>query len=82
MHTKQERTCIACRKKNNQNEMIRISKINGVVAVEKSHSAFGRGAYICKNKDCVDLVIKKRLLNRAFKSNLDLEVYNQLGDYE
>ena len=82
MHTKQERTCIACRKKLNQNEMIRISKINGDITVEKSHSAFGRGAYICKNKDCVDLVIKKRLLNRAFKSNLDVEVYNQLGDYE
>ena len=82
MHTKQERTCIACRNKNNQNEMIRISKINGIITVEKKHSAFGRGAYICKNKDCVALVINKKLLNRAFKANLDADVYNQLGDYE
>ena len=82
MHKKQERTCVACRNKNNQNEMIRVSKINGIVAVEKKHTAFGRGAYICNKKECVDLVIKKKLLNRAFKANLDMEIYNQLGEYE
>jgi len=82
MHTKQERTCIACRNKNNQNNMIRVSKFNDVISLEKKHSAFGRGAYICNNKNCIDLVIKKKLLNRAFRSNLDLEIYNQLGEYE
>lgn len=82
MHTKNERTCIACRSKNQQNNMIRVSKFNGIISVEKKHSSFGRGAYICNSKDCVDLVIKKRLLNRAFKTNLDVEIYNQLGEYE
>ena len=82
MHIKQERKCIACRKSNHQNDMIRVSKFNNVVTIEKKHSPNGRGAYICKNKDCVDLVIKKRLLNRAFKSNLDSAIYNQLGEYE
>ena len=82
MHTKKERTCIACRRKKNQNDMIRVCKFNGIVIVEKQHSPFGRGAYICNSKDCVELVIKKRLLNRAFKANLDVEIYNQLGEYE
>ena len=82
MHTKKERTCIACRSKKNQNDMIRVCKFNGIISVEKHHSPYGRGAYICKSKNCVDLVIKKRLLNRAFKANLDVEIYNQLGEYE
>lgn len=82
MHTKQERTCIACRKKNCQKDMIRISKFNGTINLEKKHTAFGRGAYICNSKDCINLTIKKRLLNRAFKANLDVEIYNKLGEYE
>ena len=82
MHNKKERMCIACRSKKNQNDMIRVSKFNGNISVEKEHSPFGRGAYICNSKNCVDLVIKKRLLNRAFKANLDVEIYNKLGEYE
>lgn len=82
MHTKQERTCIACRKKCFQNDMIRIFRFNGVINIDKQHSQFGRGAYICNSKDCINLTIKKRLLNRAFKANLDVEIYNKLGEYE
>ena len=82
MHIKQERTCVACRKKNCQTNMIRISKFNGEFNIEKIHTANGRGAYVCNSKDCINLTIKKRLLNRAFKANLDVEIYNKLGEYE
>lgn len=82
MHIKQQRKCIACRKQDFQYNMIRVSNYQNKIMVEKKHSPVGRGAYICKTKECVDLVIKKRLLNRAFKTNLDAEIYQQLGEYE
>lgn len=82
MHIKQQRQCIACKKIDNQNNMIRVVKFNNLIAVEKKHSSNGRGAYICNSAECVNLVIKKHLLNRAFKTNLDNSVYQQLGEYE
>lgn len=82
MHIKQQRRCIACRKQDFQYNMIRVSKFNDCFAIENKHTPNGRGAYICKSKECIDLVIKKRLLNRTFKSNLNAEIYQQLGEYE
>lgn len=82
MHIKQQRKCIACKKNDLQYNMIRVLKYKDNIVVEKTHSPVGRGAYICKSKECVDLVIKKHLLNRAFKSNLSAEIYQQLGEYE
>ena len=78
-----QRKCIACQERDSKKGLTRIVKTKeGEIFLDPTGKANGRGAYICKNKDCVDLVIKKRLLNRAFKSNLDSEVYSQLGDYE
>lgn len=79
---KQQRRCIACRKSDNQNNMIRVAKYKNELFLDKNHSPNGRGAYICNNKECIGMVIKKRLLNRAFKMNLEVGIYNQLGDYE
>ena len=77
------RQCLGCNEHRPKKELIRVVRSpEGEISLDFNGKKSGRGAYICKNKDCVDLVIKKRLLNRAFKSNLDLEVYNQLGDYE
>ena len=80
MAEKKQRTCIACRKIRNQDEMLRISKQQERIEINTKSN--GRGAYICKNNDCINLVIKKHLLNRAFKCNLDNEIYEKLGEYE
>lgn len=82
MHNKQERRCIACRNCQLKFNMLRISRLDGDVFIDNTNKANGRGAYICKEGKCIELTIKKRLLNRAFKSNLDISIYEQLGDYE
>lgn len=82
MHIKQQRRCIACREPKIQNEMLRIAKRNDELLVDEKQKLGGRGAYVCKNKQCLELAIKKKLLNRAFKSNLDNSIYIQLGEYE
>ena len=82
MHIKQERKCVACRNSKQQTEMLRIARVNQEYKIDHLNKLGGRGAYICKDKKCLELTIKKKLLNRAFKSNLDMQIYEELGDYE
>lgn len=82
MHVKQVRKCVACREHHHQNEMLRIAKFNNEIFIDTKSSGNGRGAYVCKSTKCIELTIKKKLLNRAFKANLDNEIYIQLGEYE
>ena len=74
MHIKQNRRCVACRECKQQNEMLRIARINNEYVIDKFNKLGGRGAYVCREKQCVELTIKKRLLNRSFKTNLDVQI--------
>ena len=82
MHTKQVRRCVACRECKHQCEMIRLTKIDNQIYIDKKNSLGGRGAYVCKNEECIKLAVKKKLFNRAFKMNIDNLIYEQLGEYE
>ena len=53
---------------------------NGEVFLDKTGKANGRGAYVCKSKDCFDKLKKTRALNRAFKCEIPLEIYEKLGE--
>ncbi|WP_424952209.1 DUF448 domain-containing protein [Deinococcus sp.] len=41
-----ERSCVACRRKRSQGELLRLSRAGGVWAVQNSHRT-GRGSYLC-----------------------------------
>lgn len=82
MHIKKQRRCVSCRQPHLQEEMLRIAKIGGKFVLDAKQKLGGRGAYVCLNKDCISLCIKKKQLNRAFKTNVDAEIYSALGEYE
>ena len=79
---KEERTCIACRQSKNKHELLRIAKINNEYKLDINNNLQGRGAYICKNKECLNLCVKKRCLNKAFKCAVSNDVYDILLEYE
>jgi len=77
---KHERTCAVCRKKGEKDSFIRIVKQkDGSVEIDKTYKLNGRGVYICSDKLCVEKAIKTRVLNRSFKTEIDSQVYNDLG---
>ena len=78
MHIKRERRCVACRASKLQDKMLRVVRIDGEYVIDRIQKLDGRGAYVCKNADCLALAIKKRLFNRAFKANIPEDLYNQL----
>lgn len=82
MHTKKERKCVACRQTNQQNAMLRLARVNGEYMFDEKNKIGGRGAYVCKTNICIQNTIKKKLFNRAFKTNLDSKIYEELERYE
>lgn len=75
------RTCIACRTEKPKKELIRIvGTKEGVYSLDFTGRASGRGAYVCNNADCVKKLTQKRLLNNAFKTEIDKSVYETIAE--
>jgi len=75
------RRCVACRQVYPQSEMLRIARINNEYFIDKNFKLNGRGANICNKKECINLTIKKRLLNKSYKANLGAEIYDKLSEH-
>lgn len=78
------RMCLVCRQHLPKQDLIRVVKNKeGKIMIDKTFKADGRGAYICKNEQCMLKLIKNRGLNRAFKCEISNEIYNQIkGELE
>ena len=78
-NSKETRTCIACRKKDYKYNLVRIvnSKETGIT-VDFKQNLEGRGAYICKDKECFDRLLKTKALSRALKTNIEEEKYKEI----
>lgn len=75
------RMCIVCRERSDKKELVRVVKNkDGEIFLDKTGKANGRGAYVCKSKECFDKLKKSRALNRAFKCEIPLEIYEKLGE--
>ena len=74
-----ERTCIVCRKKGDKRDFVRVVKTsNGEIVLDKTGKLNGRGAYICKSKECMEKCKKTHALERAFKQEISDETYDKL----
>ena len=74
------RQCVGCREMKPKIELIRVLKTadEGIV-IDKTGKKNGRGAYLCKNVECLEKAIKSRGLNRTLKiSKIDNEIYEEL----
>ena len=70
------RTCIVCRNKFYKNELFKITKTkDGKINV---NGLQGRGAYICKNQDCHKKLLEKKVLNKTFKKDIPIEIYQKV----
>lgn len=76
-----ERMCAVCRTVKAKSALLRIVRLpSGEFVIDESGKADGRGAYICKDVDCAEKCVKKRLLNRSFKENLPDTVYEAIRE--
>ena len=75
------RTCVVTREKFPKQELIRVVKDNlGNVSVDETGKANGRGAYVCRNSECLMKAIKSKGLDRSFKVHISDEIYDKLKE--
>ena len=75
------RMCISCREMKDKKQLIRIVKNkDGEIFVDKTGKQNGRGAYVCKDRNCFEKLKKQKILNKTFKVNVDEKVYSTLEE--
>ena len=75
------RMCIACRTMQDKRNLTRIVKDKeGNIFIDETGKKNGRGAYICKNEECLNKLLKQKSLNKAFKTNVNDEIYQKLKE--
>lgn len=78
---KDTRKCIACREHSDKSEMLRfVRQKGGVVFLDESKKADGRGVWVHDRADCKAKVCKKKMLNSAFKTNVSDDIYDKIND--
>ena len=76
---KPTRTCMGCNEAREKQELLRIVKSkDGTIEVDLTGKKNGRGAYICKNEQCLDKVIKSKRLQRVFEQEIGTDIYENL----
>lgn len=75
------RMCSGCRESKPKQEMIRIVRTpENQVLIDKKGKVSGRGAYVCKNAECLEKSIKTKSLSRSLDIVLSEEIINQLKE--
>lgn len=75
-----KRMCVVCRQMFDKNELLRVVKTpTGELLVDETGKANGRGAYICKNEECLVNAKKRKAIERALQiTNINEELFDRL----
>ena len=73
------RKCVGCMESKPKPELIRIAGYEGEVTVDTTGRAKGRGAYICRDMQCLKMAIKKHALKRNLEMEMSAEQEEQLA---
>lgn len=73
------RKCTGCGESKPKKELVRVVKTpEGTVCLDLSGKMNGRGAYICKNPECLRKAKKQKRFERAFEVPVPDEIYSAL----
>lgn len=68
------RTCIGCGECKEKKSMVRIVRTpEGSIMADPGGRMNGRGAYLCRNADCLEKAFRKKALGRAFRCEVGKE---------
>ncbi|MGO3018567.1 MAG: RNase P modulator RnpM [Anaerococcus sp.] len=78
-----QRKCVVCGQIKDKNDLLRIvkNKEEGVI-VDESGRKNGRGAYICKSRECLEKAKKTNKLAKVFKTEVNNDLYEEISAYE
>ena len=73
------RQCLGCREMFPKRELVRVVRSpEGQISLDPVGKKPGRGAYVCRNPECLKKARKARALERAFEGAVEGSVYTAL----
>lgn len=73
------RMCTGCGEMKPKKEMVRVVKSpEGEVSLDLTGKKPGRGAYVCKNAECLRKARKSRRFEKAFSMKIPDEIYDAM----
>ncbi len=75
------RQCIGCGESRPKKEMMRVVRTpEDTFVLDVTGKKNGRGAYLCKNGQCLSNAVRNKGLERSFKMSIPKEVYESLAE--
>lgn len=73
------RQCLGCREMKPKRELLRVVRSpEGAIALDLRGKASGRGAYVCRDTECLKKAIRSKAISRAFDTEIPQEIYDAL----
>lgn len=73
------RTCVACNQSSPKRDLLRVVRCpDGSMVVDLKGKVSGRGAYLCRTRECIELGIKNRRLERALEHPVEPQLLQTL----
>ena len=75
------RKCTGCGERFLKNSLVRIVKTpSGDIVLDKTGKISGRGAYICKSRQCLKKAQKGARLDRSLSCQIPEDIYSKLAE--
>jgi uncharacterized protein len=72
-----ERTCVGCRTRSLKTDLVRMVRTtDGAIRVDAA--APGRGAYVHRSADCLEMALRRRAIDRALRTSVGSEEARKL----
>lgn len=75
------RKCTGCNQMKPKQELVRVVRSpDGEVSLDLTGKKPGRGAYVCRNEECLKKARKAKRLERAFSLAISDEIYEKMEE--
>lgn len=75
------RKCTGCGEMKPKSELVRVVKTpEDEIEIDLTGRKNGRGAYICRNADCLKKARKSKYIERSFQCRIPDEVYDKMEE--
>lgn len=76
-----QRSCIGCGETKDKRDLIRVLRTpEREFMIDLTGRKNGRGAYLCRNPECLERAIKRHSLESSFRMAIPQEVYDALRE--
>lgn len=73
--------CLGCNEMKPKKELVRVVRSKeGEISLDPTGKKAGRGAYICKDAQCLKKARKARRLEKSFSCSISDEIYDRLEE--